>query len=589
MRAQFRGRIRFVLGAIALVALLIVIRLYTVQVVHGQDYALKADKQFASSGDGLFDRGSIYFTQKDGTLISAATLATGFQVAINPQTLKDPEAAYAAIARVASSTDLLSHDAFLAAAAKKNLVYVEVEHHLDDASGQALAALAIPGVQVLRERWRLYPGGELAASSIGIVSYGSGDTLTGQTGLEKGYDSTLSRSGDGLYKNFFAEIFSDVGNLLVSPQDAREGDVVTTIEPEVETRLMDDLERAAKQYSSQETGGIIMDPKTGAIIALGSYPTFDPNDLASVNPSLLRNPLVENVYEFGSIMKPLTMAAGLDAGVVTPASTYDDTGCITVDTARICNYDSKARGTTGMTQVIEHSLNVGASWVATQLGQPLFRKYFESYFGSTTGVDLPNEQRGLIGNLNTTEQVNFDNMSFGQGIAVTPVAMLRALAAIANGGVMETPHLVSGIELDSGVTRTLDWPSAGSVFSANTAREVTEMLATVYPNDAKLAIDSDPSLQYADMPVAAKTGTAQVEKPGGGYYSNVYFHSFFGFFPAYAPRFVILLFTNRPQGVTYASETLTPTFMDLTNFLIDYYNIPPDPADVIPLPARVPE
>ena len=167
--------------------------------------------------------------------------------------------------------------------------------------------------------------------------------------------------------------------------------------------------------------------------------------------------------------------------------------------------------------------------------------------------------------------------------------MIRALAAIPNGGVMPPPHLATGIQLDSGIVKPINWGDGTQVFSAQAAQEVTTMLETVYPNDARLAINADPSLQYANVPVAAKTGTAQVEKPGGGYYTDVYFHSFYGFFPAQDPRFVILLYTNRPQGVQYASGTLTATFMDLTNFLIDYYNIPPDPKDVIPLPSHVTE
>ncbi|MDE2057785.1 MAG: penicillin-binding protein 2, partial [Patescibacteria group bacterium] len=491
----------------------------------------------------------------------------------------------------AEATTSVDKPTFLAIAAKPGQVYIEIAHHLSDAQGAALLAEKVPGVEVLRERWRYYPGGDLAAQSIGSVSYGAGgDALAGQTGLERQYDDALSRSGDSLYQNFFAELFSGAGNLLVSAKNAREGNVVTTIEPEVETRLAGDLAKVNQRYSSIESGGIILDPATGAIIALASYPTFDPNDLSTIDPAVLRNPLVENAYEFGSIMKPLTMAAGLDAGVITPDSTYTDTGCITVNTAKICNYDLRARGTTSMVDVIEHSLNLGASWIATRLGQDKFRQYFTRYFGAKTGVDLPAEIGGLIGNLQTSEQVNFDNMSFGQGIAVTPVQMIRALAAIANKGVMERPHLASGIELDTGITRALDW-SAGRtpVFSATAAADVSQMLTTVYPNDARLAMNSDPSLQYANVPVAAKTGTAQVEKPGGGYYTNVFFHSFFGFFPADKPRFAILLYTNRPQGVEYASGTLTGTFMDLTNFLIDYYGIPPEPDQVLPLPKTVPE
>ena len=165
----------------------------------------KADRQFASGGSGLFDRGAIYFTRKDGTLISAATLATGFLVAINPQILADPDTAYTALQTVVP--DSISRDAFLAAAAKKGQVYIEVVHRLSDADGQMLTAKNIRGVQVLRERWRQYPGGSLASQSIGIVSYGSGDTLGYRTGLERFYEGTLERSGDSLYKNFLQNFF----------------------------------------------------------------------------------------------------------------------------------------------------------------------------------------------------------------------------------------------------------------------------------------------------------------------------------------------------------------------------------------------
>ncbi len=571
MRAQFRIRIRFVLAVLVFAALLIAVRLYFVQIVHEQDYAQKADRQFASGASGLFDRGSIYFTSKDGTLISAATLQTGFLVAINPQTLINPEAAFSAITSIASSSLSLDHDAFLAAAAKKSQVYIEVAHHLTDAQGQALSALNIPGLQVLLERWRYYPGGTLAAQSIGIVSYGSGDTLTGQTGLEATYNDTLSRSGDGLYQNFFAEIFSNVANLLVSANDAREGDVVTTIEPEVQTRLEDDIAKVNQKYSSKESGGIIMDPSTGAIYALASYPTYDENNLQDVDPTLLENPLVEQVHEFGSIMKPITMTSALDAGVITATTTYDDTGCIIVNKASICNWDSKARGVIPMQQIIMQSLNVGASWIATQLGQQKFHDYFTKVFGQKTGIDLPNETGALLSNLSTTEQVNYDTAAFGQGIAVTPMQMIRALGAIANGGVMVQPHLVSAIRLDSGITRTLDWNQKILVFSATAASETTEMMD---------ALDDGPlyngKAKIPTMTVAAKTGTAQLTNGQGGYYTDRYFHSFVGFFPSHNPRFIILLYTDDPQHVEYASETLDTTFLDLVHFLIDYYAVPPD-------------
>lgn len=569
MRAQFRSRIRLVLAFIVLAALLIVTRLYFVQIVHGDEYAEKADRQFASNGSGLFDRGAIYLTAKDGTLISGATLATGFLVAINPQTIQDPEGAYAAIASVASTT--VSREAFLASAAKKNLVYVEVAHRVADKNGKALSDLAIPGVQVLRERWRYYPGGSLASQTIGIVSYGQGDELIGQTGLEAVYDGTLVRSGDSLYKNFFAELFSNVGNLLVNAKDAREGDIVTTIEPEVQTRLEHDLAKVNERYSSKRSGGIIMDPATGAIIALATYPSYDGNNRQHVDPSMLGSALVESVYEFGSIMKPLTMAAGLDAGVITPETVYEDTGCITVNKAKICNWDLKARGVIPMKQVIVQSLNIGAAWIATELGQDKFRNYFVKLFGQKTGIDLPSEGRSLLGNLSKPQQIGYDTASFGQGIAVTPVQMIRALGAIANDGVMVQPHLVSAIRLDSGVIRQLDWSQTTPVFSAAAVRATTEMMDAVV--DEKL---DDGKAKIPTMSVAAKTGTAQLTDGHGGYHSDRFFHSFTGFFPSFSPRFIIILYTYDPQGVKYASETLNATFLDLVHFLIDYYQIPPD-------------
>lgn len=569
MRAQFRSRIRLILVFLILATLGIFLRLYFVQIVHGGDYSLKADRQFSSGSSGLFDRGSIYFTRKDGTLISAATLATGFLVAINPQILGDPEAAYSAIAAVASST--IAHDAFLAAATKKSQVYIEVAHHVSEEGGKALAAKNLPGVQVLLERWREYPGGTLASQTVGIVSYGSGDSLTGQTGLEAEYENTLSRLGDSLYKNFFAELFSNVGNLLVNARDAREGDIVTTIEPEVETRLSDDIAKINQRYSSKESGGIIMDPSTGAIIAIASYPTYDGNDLQNVDPTLLGNPFVEQVHEFGSIMKPLTMTSALDAGAITPETTYDDTGCITVDTRKICNWDLKARGVIPMKQIILQSLNVGAAWVATQLGQDKFREYFTKLFGQKTGVDLPNETGALLGNLSKPQQVGYDTAAFGQGIAITPMQMIRALGAIANGGLMVEPHLVSAIRLNSGITRSLDWGEKIPIFSATSTRETIAMMDALDDN-----ILYNGKAKIPTMSVAVKTGTAQLTTPGGGYYTDRFFHSFVGFFPSYNPRFIILLYTNDPKGVQYASETLDSTFLDLVHFLIDYYAVPPD-------------
>jgi cell division protein FtsI (penicillin-binding protein 3)/stage V sporulation protein D (sporulation-specific penicillin-binding protein) len=231
----------------------------------------------------------------------------------------------------------------------------------------------------------------------------------------------------------------------------------------------------------------------------------------------------------------------------------------------------KSRGVIAMPQIILQSLNLGASWIATELGQEKFRHYFTTLFGAKTGVDLPNEGRSLLGNLSKPQQIGYDTASFGQGIAVTPIQMIRALGALANGGAMVQPHLARAVRLNSGIERALDWGQATPVFAAAAARETASMMTAVV--DEKL---QNGAARIPTMSVAAKTGTAQLTDGKGGYYSDRFFHSFTGFFPSYSPRFIILLYTNDPKGVEYAADTLSPTFLDLVHFLIDYYQVPPD-------------
>jgi cell division protein FtsI (penicillin-binding protein 3) len=185
MRRSFRLRLRIIAGIIAFAALFLVVRLYVVQIIHGSDYALRANQQYVGSIQELYDRGNIYFTLKDGTLISAATLASGYLVAIDPEDLKNPSAVYAAL----SAQMPLDANTFYTAAAKTNTPYVALVHHLSESTGQAIANLNIPGVLVETERWRIYPGGSEAAQALGFVGYGSGNTLSGQAGIEEYYNS----------------------------------------------------------------------------------------------------------------------------------------------------------------------------------------------------------------------------------------------------------------------------------------------------------------------------------------------------------------------------------------------------------------
>ncbi|MDP3402727.1 MAG: penicillin-binding protein 2, partial [bacterium] len=465
---------------------------------------------------------------------------------------------------------------FFTSAARKEDPYEVVAKRVEEDVGRAIEALKLKGIRVERERWRAYPGETRAAQSIGFVAYDDDDTLAGRFGLERYYNDALSRESVGVFGNFFAELFANINSVTVNARETREGDLITSIEPVVQEKLNQILVKVNAQYGSYETGGIIMDPKTGAIIALDTAPSFDANNFVNGNPAHFGNPLVEHRYEFGSIVKALTIAAGLDSGVITPSSTYTDTGCTTLNNKKFCNYDLKARGVTPMQEILSQSLNMGASYVALKVGHDKFRGYFKDLGMATeTGIDLPSEIKGDLRNIETSPRdIEYATASYGQGIAQTPVQMIRALGALANGGQVVTPHLVEKIRLESRLEKRLSWGMPERVFSAAAAESTTRMLVEVV--DKKLA---GGAVKIPEMSVAAKTGTAQIAGPGGKYSEGKYFHSFFGYFPAYDPKFIILLYTREPGGVQYASETLTHPFMELTHFLINYYEIPPDRAD----------
>jgi len=430
-------------------------------------------------------------------------------------------------------------------------------------------ALKLPGVGVYKEKWRYYPGGQLASHVLGFMGY-KGDEFAGRYGLEKQYDEVLSRNSDNVYVNFFAEIFSDIKS--VSSGESPEGDIVTTIDPDTQGYLEDTLKAIQQKYSSTLTGGIIMDPKTGAIYAMGRMPTFDPNDLKNISDiGVFKNDLVESVYEMGSIIKPLTMSVGVDVGKVTASTTYNDTGSVKVDDRTISNFDKVGRGVITLSYAMAKSLNTGFVFIEQRVGNAIFSKYFQSFgLGQKTGIDLPNEATGLVDNLKHNRDVEFATASFGQGIAMSPIETIRGLGAIANGGKLVTPHVVSKINYRIGYSKDMTPSDGPRVMKEDTALQVTRML--VNNVDTSLLDGKAKNPRYS---IAAKTGTAQISQ-NGGYSEDRYLHSFIGFLPAYDPKFIVFLYTVNPRGVNYASETLAKPFMDMTKFLISYYQIPPD-------------
>ncbi len=570
MRSSLLVRVRILCGFFILLAILLAIRLYFLQIVNGASYREDAMGQYVDPSADSQVRGNIYFKTKDGTLVAAAVMQSGWRIAITPKDITDPEAVYTALSAATS----MDRERFMTSVAKKADPYEEVAFRVSDDAGKRIRALKLKGVLLVADQWRSYPAAQLAAQTVGFVGY-KGDVKAGVYGLERSWNDTLVQTQSSLYVNPFAEIFSNVAALVSSDPSDHQGDIITTIEPLVEAQLEKTLAEVMDTYTPRQAGGIIMDPKTGEIIAMAMRPSFDPNTYNTVeNPSVFANALVEGRYELGSIMKPLTMAAGIDTAAVTPATTYDDKGCIERSTYTICNFDHKARGVVPMQEILNQSLNLGVTFVVDRMGHPAFTNYMRALgLGEKTGIDVPNE---VVGDLSPLKDgngpaVNYAAASFGQGVSVSPIEMTRALASLANGGVIPTPHVVSAVRYQSGITRAIDVADGTQVYKPETATTVTNMLIQVY--DSALLKGALKQERHA---IAAKTGTAQIPKPGGGYYTDRYLHSFFGYFPAHDPKFIVFLFAIEPHGQEYASATLAHPFLDIAQYLINYYDIPPD-------------
>tara|TARA_B100002051_G_scaffold147570_1_gene139674 strand:+ start:39001 stop:40722 length:1722 start_codon:yes stop_codon:yes gene_type:complete len=570
-RDQLTFRIRLLSGIIVLGALLITARLYFIQVVSADHYAEKAEKQYVHTKTDLYSRGSIMFTTRDGAKLSAAAIQSGFVLAANPNHLTIPPSEFCESLSDYIETSLERCTERISTPGR---VYVELASRISNDEADEIELLNIDGALLYKNQWRYYPGGSLAARSIGFVGFtDDGVELRGKYGLERQYDSTLFEKRQVLSVNFFAELFSNLGELVYRKEENKSGDIVTTLEPSVSRMLDTVLLETNEKYESKLTGAIVMRPDTGEIVAMNAVPGFDLNDRSGATIDQFQNPLVENVYEFGSTIKALTMAAGLDSGAIVPSTTYYDSGSIELDTFTIRNFDGRGRGTVPMQEVLNQSLNTGVSFIVQEMGKDEFRDYFKGFkLGSETGIDLPNEAHGLVDNLDSPRDVEYATASFGQGIAMTPIAATRALATLGNGGKLVTPHLVTEIQYNNGDVKEINYPDGKNVLTAETSEEISRMLVNVVDDALKGG-----KVALPNHTIGAKTGTAQIPDPvNGGYYEDKFLHSFFGYFPAFEPEFIVFMYTVEPQGVRYASETLTDPFMDITKFLINYYSIPPD-------------
>ena len=567
MRSDYRAHLVVLVWCI--VALIILGRAFYIQVIAHAYYADLGDRQYISTTPANFERGSIFFSQYRKEPVPAAQLRTTYRIAIDPTQIKDSEVVYDALVQHIP----LEKEVFFEKAAKTGDPYEEIAKDIAPEIVTEIRQLGLKGVSFVKDNKRAYPQESIGAKIIGFVG-NDGIRVKGQYGLERYYEDVLARNGNNQTINFFAQLFADIEENEVSTIDGREGDIILTIDVEAQRALNTILKETKKEWGSDMIGGIVMDQKTGEIVAMDALPSFDPNVYASVkDSSYFGNQNVSGVYEMGSIIKPLTMAAALDAGAVTEDTTYTDTGFRDLNGYKIRNYDGQARGpNTHMQTILDKSLNIGIVFLVEKLGVQKFQDYFKKFgLGEETGIDLPGEVSGLTENLDSTVFVDSATAGFGQGIAVTPIQTIRALSSLGNGGNLVNPHVVDSIIYQDGTVKKIEEDEKRQVITKETSETITRMLVHVV--DTALKNGTYKMDRYS---IAAKTGTAQMPKPGGGYYDDRYLHSFFGYFPAYEPRYIIFLYHTYPKGAEYASATLTDPFFKMVKFFISYYEIPPD-------------
>lgn len=454
---------------------------------------------------------------------------------------------------------------------RSDAAWVQIVSPVSKAVGEQVADLRIPGIRVEPLWTREYPEGVLASHVIGFCNTEG----RGFYGVE-GFHDVLLQPKRVDWKGPVdpaSEQIPWVVAPLVLPQPGVE--LVLTLDRTVQALVEDELARSVHEYQAEGGTIIAMDPRTFEILALASLPNYDPgryNDSYDMDPLPFEDPVVSQQYEPGSVVKVLTVAAALDAGLVNPETTYHDQGRIEVGGLMVENATRRAYGDQTVADILIQSLNVGAAWLGMQMGPGIFYSTMQAFgLGRPTGVDLAGEVPGqllLPDDYERWHDSNLGTNSFGQGLAVTPIQLISAVATIANDGARLRPHVVGRRVAFDGTVSTWQPVVELQAISPQTARTLTEMMVRVVEEGV-------PQARVEGYRIAGKTGTAQIPIPGG-YDREGTIASFVGFGPVPDPQLIILVKLDRPKTSSWASETAARSFQRLAGRLFMVLGIPPD-------------
>lgn len=539
---------------------LLLYRLTDKQIFQHRNYLALAENQYLIKKDLPAARGKIYASD----MFPLATSSRVYQVVAVPHQIPSQDKKDTAI-KLAPLLGQSAQEIF--ALIDNDKYYIPpLKKRLSEEEGQKIADLKLKGVTVVPESVRFYPEGQLASQILGFVDANS----DGHYGLEGYYNNELAGIGGKIFgqKDTRGRLFDIAANLR--PQNGL--DFVLTLDHNIQYQAENILAQAVKDYEADSGSIVINEPKTGKILAMANFPTFDANSFNKVeDQSVFNNPAIGAAWEPGSIFKPLIMAAAIDEGKVQPETEEVFSNSVTVDSYEIHTSTNEAYGRETMTKVLENSDNVAMVWVSELLGRDSMYKYIKDFgFGRKSGIELDTESAGEVAEAKKWSNTQRATIAFGQGITATPLQILAAISAIANKGKLMQPYIVQKTIDANGKEDARQSKEVARVLKEETAAKVVGMMVSVVERG------HGKKAGVSGYKVAGKTGTAQVPKPGGGYYADRHIGSFVGFAPASDPKFAMIVRLDNPKAVEWAESSAAPAFGQMARWLLDYFQIPPE-------------
>lgn len=538
------------------------------QIFLHRKYVEEAKGQQVIKKEVASERGGIY-TKEGEELYPLAINITYYSVLVVPAQITNKEKVSSLLAPILG----LDEKELFNKINNNKLYLPPIARKVDQEKARQIQALNLKGVYLEEEKARFYPEGEVMAHILGFVN-AEGD---GQYGLEGYYDADLKGEKGVILGE------RDIKGRIIyykNQQTPQPGaSLITTIDRTIQWQAYNKIKEAVEKFKASSGSIIIMDPHTGAVMAMANYPSYDPNKFNEVKKEdhwIFQNPAIQKLYEPGSVFKVITMSAGIDSGSVTPETTEYFDAFVKIGGWTIWTWDKKPHGKQNMTQVLETSNNVGAVYVIQKVGKQLWEKYLKNFgFGAPLGIDLEKEVSKPLKPSKSWKDVELATMSFGQGISVTPLSVCSAVGAIANGGKLLRPYVVSEIVKPDGTKVKIQPKEISQPINSSTAVTVAEMMVSVVEKG------HGKKARVPGFRIAGKTGTAQVpKKDGKGYEEGKTIGSFVGFGPVENPRFVMLVKIDEPKTVEWAESSAAPVFGEMANWLLkSYFKISPGEQD----------